>query len=109
MDCLSSWDPPMKGSPDPKWLRGGIRVLQGVLPGRLQALVSQAKPAAIKLRKTAYRSFTAWIHGYLGAGNRQPIPSCVVNKVCYAFPDDDDEYMGFKPSNDNAAKFMDLE
>ncbi|CAJ0967696.1 unnamed protein product, partial [Ranitomeya imitator] len=55
-----------------------------------------------KLRKTAYRSFTAWIHGYLGAGNRRPIPACVVNKVRFAFPDDDHEYMGFKPSNDYA-------
>ncbi|XP_069585065.1 uncharacterized protein [Ranitomeya imitator] len=62
-----------------------------------------------KLRKTAYRSFTAWIHGYLGAGNRRPIPSCVVHKVRFAFPDDDDEYMGFKPSNDYAAEFMALE
>ncbi|XP_077148997.1 uncharacterized protein LOC143809925 [Ranitomeya variabilis] len=62
-----------------------------------------------KLRKTAYRSFTAWIHGYLGAGNRRPIPSCVVTKVRFAFPDDDDEYMGFKHSNDYAAEFMALE
>ncbi|XP_044158138.1 uncharacterized protein LOC122944008 [Bufo gargarizans] len=31
--------------------------------------------------KTAYRTFTAWVHGYLGVGNRRPIPACVVYKV----------------------------
>ncbi|CAJ0925925.1 unnamed protein product [Ranitomeya imitator] len=71
--------------------------------------VTALKQLALKLRKTAYRSFTAWIHGYLGAGNRRPIPSCVVHKVRFAFPDDDDEYMGFKPCNDYAAEFMALE
>ncbi|XP_073488997.1 P2X purinoceptor 7-like [Aquarana catesbeiana] len=61
------------------------------------------------LRKTAYKSFTAWIHGYLGKGNRRPIPSCAVHAVRTAFPDPDGEYVGFKYSNDYDAGDMALE
>lgn len=57
-------------------------------------------------RKTAYRGFTAWIHGYLGIGNRRPIPSCVVKKVRSAFPDPQGQYVGFRPVADSAAEFM---
>ncbi|XP_044130704.1 uncharacterized protein LOC122923908 [Bufo gargarizans] len=60
-------------------------------------------------RKIAYRSFTAWVHGYLGIGNRRPIPSCVVNKVRTCFPDPDSEYTGFKECNDHPAEFMAFE
>ncbi|XP_071989151.1 P2X purinoceptor 7-like [Engystomops pustulosus] len=60
-------------------------------------------------RKTAYRAFTAWVHGYLGMGNRRPIPSCVVHLVRSAFPDPNNEYMGYKASNDGVAEFMAFE
>lgn len=60
-------------------------------------------------RKTAYRAFTAWVHGYLGIGNRRPIPSCVVKKVRSAFPEESGEYLGFIPSNDSPAEFMAFE
>ncbi|XP_077111158.1 uncharacterized protein LOC143767024 [Ranitomeya variabilis] len=56
-------------------------------------------------RKTAYRAFTAWIHGLLGKGNRRPIPPCVVKLVREAFPDDKEEYMGFKLHNYTPAEF----
>ncbi|XP_077320610.1 P2X purinoceptor 7-like [Lithobates pipiens] len=61
------------------------------------------------LRKTSYKAFTAWIHGYLGKGNRRPIPSCAVHAVRAAFPDPDGEYVGFKFSNDYDAGDMALE
>ncbi|CAJ0927020.1 unnamed protein product [Ranitomeya imitator] len=62
-----------------------------------------------KKRKTAYRAFTAWIHGFLGKGNRRPIPSCVVKLVCEEFPEEHQEYMGFKLHYDNLAEFIFLE
>lgn len=51
------------------------------------------------LRKTAYRGFSAWIHGQLGSGARRPVPACTVNKVRAAFPDPD-------LCNDYAAEYM---
>ncbi|CAJ0921566.1 unnamed protein product [Ranitomeya imitator] len=62
-----------------------------------------------KKRKTAYRAFTAWIHGFLGKGNRRPIPSCVVKLVREAFPEEHQEYMGFKLHYDNPAEFIFLQ
>ncbi|KAM4030100.1 uncharacterized protein ACNLHF_021986 [Anomaloglossus baeobatrachus] len=70
---------------------------------------STTKEQNRKSRKTSYRSFTAWIHGPLGRGNRRPISSCVVNKVREAFPDADDSYMGFKATNEKPAEFLCLE
>ncbi|XP_077334684.1 P2X purinoceptor 7-like isoform X2 [Lithobates pipiens] len=62
-----------------------------------------------RLRKTAYRTFTAWIYGYLGKGNRRVIPSCAVNAVRNAFPDPNASYVGFMYSNDYEASEMALE
>ncbi|KAE8593616.1 hypothetical protein XENTR_v10019224 [Xenopus tropicalis] len=56
-----------------------------------------------KLRQTAYRSFIAWIYGYLGRNNRKPIPACVVQKVRNTFPDPEGRYRGFlRPFDFNA-------
>ncbi|XP_068098384.1 uncharacterized protein [Hyperolius riggenbachi] len=62
-----------------------------------------------RLRKSIYRAFTGWVHGYLGRGERRPIPSCVVNKVRQAFPDPEGQYAGFKQSNEDAAEYMVLD
>ncbi|XP_040178384.1 P2X purinoceptor 7-like [Rana temporaria] len=61
------------------------------------------------LRKTSYKYFTSWIHGYLGKGNRRPIPSCAVHAVRTAFPDPEGLYVGFKYSNDYDAGEMAFE
>ncbi|XP_044133104.1 P2X purinoceptor 7-like [Bufo gargarizans] len=60
-------------------------------------------------RKTAYRFFTTWVHGYLGVGNRKPIPSCAVYLIRNTFPDPEDHYMGFKESSNYPAEFLALE
>ncbi|XP_044125210.1 uncharacterized protein LOC122920065 [Bufo gargarizans] len=60
-------------------------------------------------RKTAYRFFTTWVHGYLGVGNRKPIPSCAVYLIQNTFPDPEDHYMGFKESSNYPAEFLALE
>ncbi|XP_044146841.1 uncharacterized protein LOC122935140 [Bufo gargarizans] len=61
------------------------------------------------LRKTAYRSFTAWIHGYLGPCNRRPIPACAVNSVRISFPDPESIYLGYKNTRERAAEFLAFE
>lgn len=44
----------------------------------------------------AYRVFTARIYGFLGRGNRVPIPSCVLTAIRETFPDECNEYTGFE-------------
>ncbi|KAG9461561.1 hypothetical protein GDO78_016412 [Eleutherodactylus coqui] len=44
----------------------------------------------------AYRSYTAWIHGFLGKHYRIPIPSCVIKAIWTAYPDPQGNYTGFK-------------
>ncbi|XP_073467519.1 uncharacterized protein [Aquarana catesbeiana] len=59
-----------------------------------------------RLRKTAYRTFIAWIYGILGEENRRPIPSCAVNAVREVFPDPNACYVGCLYSNDYDAAEM---
>lgn len=50
-----------------------------------------------KLRYVAYRSYTGWLHGYLGRGHRRVIPQCVSKAIRQAFPSAAGEYRGFLP------------
>ncbi|CAH2319878.1 P2X purinoceptor 7-like [Pelobates cultripes] len=59
-----------------------------------------------KLRKTAFRSFTCWIHEFLGARNSRPIPACVVNSIRKKFPDPENVSFGFIRLQDYAAVDM---
>ncbi|XP_077345916.1 uncharacterized protein LOC143989588 isoform X4 [Lithobates pipiens] len=59
-----------------------------------------------RLRKTAYRTFLAWIYGILGKKDRRAIPSCAVNAVREVFPDPNACYVGFLYSNDYDAAEM---
>ncbi|KAM7302003.1 putative serine carboxypeptidase CPVL [Ixodes scapularis] len=47
-----------------------------------------------KYRFVAYRQFTRWMWGRLGAGNRRVLPACVVEKIRKTFPSQ--QYTGFK-------------
>jgi hypothetical protein len=38
------------------------------------------------------------MHGYLGRGNRKVIPACVVTHIRHLYKDDDNLYVGFRPS-----------
>ena len=48
-----------------------------------------------KLRYVAFRSFSGWIHGYLGRGNRRKIPQCVTKAIRQAFPSPTGQYRGY--------------
>ncbi|XP_041420487.1 P2X purinoceptor 7-like isoform X2 [Xenopus laevis] len=62
-----------------------------------------------KLRQTSYRSFIAWIYGYLGPKKRVPIPACVVQKVRSSYPDPKGRYRGFLQAFDYNAFDMALD
>ena len=47
-------------------------------------------------RKSAYRQWILWQHGYLGRANRRVVPSCVVWTVRNLYPSPDGRYLGFK-------------
>lgn len=52
--------------------------------------------APSNFRKSAYRQYIIFSHGYLGRGNRKVVPSCVLWKVRDNYPAPDNNYMGFK-------------
>ena len=49
-----------------------------------------------KIRNRCYKEATSLIHGFLGAGNRERLPTCVVDSIRQAYPDDNASYMGYK-------------
>ncbi|KAM3933290.1 P2X purinoceptor 7-like [Leptodactylus fuscus] len=58
------------------------------------------------LRRVCYRTFSAWIHGYRGEGDKKPIPACVVHKVRSAFPSLQNVFTGFRFTGDPPAEHM---
>ncbi|XP_040203025.1 uncharacterized protein LOC120933731 isoform X2 [Rana temporaria] len=58
-----------------------------------------------RLRKTAYRTFIAWIYGIYGK-KHGVIPSCAVKVVRELFPDPDGKYVNFIYSQDYNANEM---
>jgi hypothetical protein len=51
-------------------------------------------------RHAAYTMFSRSKFGYLGKGNRVPLPSCVVKGIRDNFPDPNDTYVGFASLED---------
>ncbi|KAG9464749.1 hypothetical protein GDO78_019442 [Eleutherodactylus coqui] len=66
---------------------------------RLSALVTRRQYDTTNnrvMRVGAYRSYTAWIHGFLGKHNRIPIPACAIKSIRTAYPDPQGNYTGFQ-------------
>ena len=48
-----------------------------------------------RVLKTSCRMLTRAKHGHLGKGNIIPLPNCVLQKIRDAFPDPEDDHVGF--------------
>ncbi|KAG1934666.1 uncharacterized protein LOC120465289 [Pimephales promelas] len=53
-----------------------------------------------RYRSVAQRSFVSWCWGYLGRKIRVVLPSCVVLRIQQEFPDQDGQFVGFRPPLD---------
>ncbi|KAK7094512.1 hypothetical protein V1264_006065 [Littorina saxatilis] len=53
-----------------------------------------------KFRSAAYRFYTLWQWGSLGAKHRVVLPSCVVARIRWAFPDPNQSYTGYQSCNE---------
>jgi hypothetical protein len=51
-------------------------------------------------RFAAYRTYARVKYGYLGKGNRKPLPLCVTNGIRDNFPDPQSVYVGFQSTNE---------
>ncbi|KAG9485339.1 hypothetical protein GDO78_008426 [Eleutherodactylus coqui] len=61
------------------------------------------------MRIGAYRSYTAWIHGFLGKHKRIPIPSCVIQAIRTVYPDPHGNYTGFQLYMDLTESHLDFQ
>jgi hypothetical protein len=52
-------------------------------------------------RFAAYRTYARVKFGYLGKGNRKPLPICVTKGIRDNFPDPQCAYVGFQPTNED--------
>lgn len=73
-----------------------VNVLSVAIISRSDIFADDPEYTLASYRKAAYRQYTMWIHGYLGRGNRQVIPSCVVWAVRRRYPDPHGIYLGFR-------------
>ena len=71
-------------------------VLSIALVSRCDDLADTAEYTPAAYRKTAYRQWTMWQHGYLGIRNDNVIPACVVWAVRNKFPASDGNYLDCK-------------
>ncbi|XP_072012201.1 uncharacterized protein [Engystomops pustulosus] len=62
-----------------------------------------------KLRRTAYRAFVVWAHGFLDFRNFKPIPACVVHQVQEYLPYPEDINVGYMKMYDYPAAIMALD
>ncbi|KAG9483778.1 hypothetical protein GDO78_009610 [Eleutherodactylus coqui] len=60
------------------------------------------------MRVGAYRSYIAWIHGFLGKRNRVPIPACVIKVIRNLYPGPEEDYTSFQFYMDLAENNLDF-
>ncbi len=53
-----------------------------------------------QVRYLAYSAFTLAKHGYLGKTKRVPLPNCVVHGIRDTFPNESNNYVGFRDAKD---------
>jgi len=55
-----------------------VSVLWVAILNRCEITGDDPEDTQANYRKAAYRQYTVWKNGYLGAGNRRSVPACVV-------------------------------
>lgn len=73
-----------------------VSVLWVAIVNRCEVTGDDAEETPSNFRKAAYRQYTVWKNGYLGAGNRRPVPACVVWAIRDRFPEPSGVYLGFR-------------
>ena len=51
------------------------------------------------MRLAGYRQFTWWVHTRLGKSVKRVIPLCAVWTIRDSYPEDDNQYTGFKEAD----------
>ena len=80
----------------PCWLEQGLYEKLLELEESLRDDDIEKKLSNKQIRHALYRESTAFIHGYLGKGNRIALPQCVRGDIMDMCPDPDGEYTGFR-------------
>ena len=73
-----------------------ISVLSVAILNRCEITADDPEYTPRSYRKAAYRQFIVWQNGYLGPGNRRPVPACVVWAIRDRFPEPSGLYLGFR-------------
>ena len=98
-DDIESYCKDCKATPC-EWQLYGKTIYDAVLVYFTNCSPSDISTRNKSCRFSAYQMYTRAKHGYLGKGNRTPIPSCVVRYIRKNFPDTNDKYVGFIPKDD---------
>lgn len=61
---------------------------------RMEGVDQRGVDRNTRMRYTAYRTYTTWVHGYLGRRNRREIPQCVMARIRRRFSAE--QYKGFR-------------
>ena len=73
-----------------------VSVLSVAILNRCELTGDDPEYSPASYRKAAYRQYIVWQNGYLGPGNRRPVPACVVWAIRDRFPEPSGIYLGFR-------------